>query len=80
MRLFAVICTVLLALSAPALAQDADGGSTGVSPGMLALGVAGVGLGVFAGMALKKNSTTTPPTPLTCAQLLKSPWLAATEC
>lgn len=84
---FAVVCAALLAFSAPSLAQeDVDppapppdagpGPGPGVSPGMLVLGAAGLGLGVWGlTVALKKNST---PTPLTCAQL--HPSIAATTC
>ena len=75
MRLLTVVCTVLLALSAPALAQDApDGGGPGVSPGTLGLIVAGGVLAGFGlGYALKKDSN---PTPFTCAN--KS--IAVTTC
>jgi hypothetical protein len=78
MRLFAIICIVLMGLSATARAQDSDGSTPlgGVSPGMLALGAVGVGLATWAIIvATKKNSS---PTPLTCAQ--NHPSTAATSC
>jgi hypothetical protein len=85
MRILALVCTVLLAISAPALAQNsppppetADGGLGGLSPGAIALGAAGIGLTVFVITVASKKSDSTPPTPLTCAQL--NPTIAATTC
>jgi hypothetical protein len=65
MRLFALVCMVLAAISAPALAQttppppaaDEPGGFT---PGTIALAAVGVGLVVWGITAVTKKSSTTP--------------------
>ena len=59
----AVVCSALLAFSAPALAQTTPPDNTlgigDLGPGGVALGAAGVGFAVWGIYSLSKKSTTT---------------------
>ena len=62
---FSVVCAALLAFGAPALAQNSppppevtdQQGGPGVSPGMLLLGAAGLGLAIWGISAASKKSS-----------------------